>query len=127
LYIIRGRGRGGRGRGRGRGRGHRGGRGYNQRGRFDNYYSEKSYDRPYKKPYRNNEEEWDNPDVINKNREEYGYGAQKEKDEDDMSFPEYKPPQVQYRGGARRGASNQGMKGRTDRGRFSYFTSSHDT
>lgn len=44
-----------------------------------------------------------------------------------MSFPEYKPPTATYRGGAKRGSANQGIKNRTDRGRFSYFTTPHDT
>ena len=42
-----------------------------------------------------------------------------------MSFPEYKPPQVSYRG-IKRGSANQGIRARTDRGRFSYFTTTHE-
>ena len=56
------------------------------------------------------------------NNENYNDTKYNSSKEDELSFPDYVAPQVHYRG-AKRGATNQGFKGRTDRGRFSGFSS----
>jgi len=134
---TRGRGGGFRGGSRGgnRGRGNRGRGGYNQRARGG--YNQrgrggyqKNYDdyqhKPFNnKPFRNSDNEYQPKGFGNRDKPEYDF-TEKSDDSSGMSFPEYKPPQAQYRGGYKRGSANQGMKSRTDRGRFSYFNTSHE-
>jgi hypothetical protein len=151
----RGRGGGSRGRGgpRGRGRGgynnnyHRGG--YNQRGRYgqrgsgrgrgyheknyDNYDKNDGYYQKSEDAYQKSDDHYSSQQYKKPNNKEFDedlsfnpYGSHTQGFESDMSFPEYKPPSATYRGSTKRGSANQGMKGRTDRGRFSYFSTGHD-
>lgn len=142
----RGGGRGGRSRPRGRYYGGRGG--YQQRGGHDNYRSRGGYnknyshgyhaDDGYKKHYNDYDKKYDKPykpyekPPFNKHYEKEFEEAEPElehkpsQDEDELSFPEYKPPQVHYRGGAKRGSA-QGKQPRATRGRFAYFSEEHDT
>lgn len=151
----RGRGRGGgdsRGRGqRGRGRGGFNNyqqRGYNQRGRYSGNrgrgrgYHEKTYDTyeknegyypKHEESYQKSDDHYSGQQYKKPRNKEFDedlsfnpYGSHTEAFESNMSYPEYKPPQATYRGGTKRGAANQGMKARTDRGRFSFFSTSHE-
>lgn len=112
---------------------------YASQGYKKGYDHDQNYEKPYKPYYK---QELNSEDTYEKPYKSYykpDHGAEEalEKDHkhtgdgEELSFPEYKPPQVHYGrgagGGKKRGSTNQGTQGKANRGRFAYFTEDHDT
>jgi hypothetical protein len=142
-YRASNRGRGNY-RGTTRYRGNNRGYNNNDRGSQRGYRARGSYQRNdnygynggggYKKPYYDNDQQthhkpynkYGNDNNYHKNTEQEA-APQSSHEENELSFPEYKPPQVHYRGRGKRGSSNQSKQPLAGRGRFAYFTEEHDT
>ena len=112
-----------------RGYNNRGNRGYRARGSYqrnDNYGYHGGGD-GYKKPYYQDNESYNKPQAKYGNDSDQHEAPMNNHEEDELSFPEYKPPQVHYRGKHKRGSANQGKQPAAGGGRFAYFNEEHET